>query len=120
MMLGNKVAVIYGAGGAIGGAVARAFAAEGAKVFLTGHRLSRKHDSSEAGNDARRGSERGGFRSFRQSKWVDRNDRQFDHGQLGRLVTEHPKPVYRAGHEFDPRRLSLHQLNEAQSSTHSL
>jgi NAD(P)-dependent dehydrogenase (short-subunit alcohol dehydrogenase family) len=38
MMLKNKVAVIYGAGGAIGGAVARAFAGEGAKVFLTGHR----------------------------------------------------------------------------------
>jgi NAD(P)-dependent dehydrogenase (short-subunit alcohol dehydrogenase family) len=36
MMLKDKVAVIYGAGGAIGGAVARAFAAEGAKVFLTG------------------------------------------------------------------------------------
>lgn len=38
MMLTNKVAVIYGAGGAIGGAVARAFAREGADVFLTGHR----------------------------------------------------------------------------------
>jgi NADP-dependent 3-hydroxy acid dehydrogenase YdfG len=36
MMLENKVAVIYGAGGAIGGAVARAFAHEGAKLFLTG------------------------------------------------------------------------------------
>jgi NAD(P)-dependent dehydrogenase (short-subunit alcohol dehydrogenase family) len=36
MMLTNKVAVIYGAGGAIGGAVARAFAREGADVFLTG------------------------------------------------------------------------------------
>jgi NAD(P)-dependent dehydrogenase (short-subunit alcohol dehydrogenase family) len=36
MMLKNKVAVIYGAGGAIGGAVARAFASEGAKLFLTG------------------------------------------------------------------------------------
>lgn len=36
MMLKNKVAVIYGAGGGIGGAVARAFANEGAKVFLTG------------------------------------------------------------------------------------
>ena len=35
-MLKDKVAVIYGAGGAIGGAVARAFADEGAKVFLTG------------------------------------------------------------------------------------
>jgi NAD(P)-dependent dehydrogenase (short-subunit alcohol dehydrogenase family) len=36
LMLKNKVAVIYGAGGAVGGAVARAFASEGAKLFLTG------------------------------------------------------------------------------------
>jgi NAD(P)-dependent dehydrogenase (short-subunit alcohol dehydrogenase family) len=36
MMLEDKVAVVYGAGGAIGGAVARAFAAEGARVFRTG------------------------------------------------------------------------------------
>jgi NAD(P)-dependent dehydrogenase (short-subunit alcohol dehydrogenase family) len=40
MMLKDKVAVIYGAGGAIGGAVARAFASEGAKVFLTGRNLA--------------------------------------------------------------------------------
>jgi NAD(P)-dependent dehydrogenase (short-subunit alcohol dehydrogenase family) len=40
MMLEDKVAVIYGAGGAIGGAVARAFAGEGAKLFLTGRRLA--------------------------------------------------------------------------------
>lgn len=39
MMLQDKVAVIYGAGGGIGGGVARAFAAEGARVFLTGRRL---------------------------------------------------------------------------------
>jgi NAD(P)-dependent dehydrogenase (short-subunit alcohol dehydrogenase family) len=32
--------VIYGAGGAIGGAVARAFAAQGAQLFLTGRRLA--------------------------------------------------------------------------------
>ena len=38
MMLKNKVAVIYGAGGAIGGAVARAFAREGARLFLTGRK----------------------------------------------------------------------------------
>jgi NAD(P)-dependent dehydrogenase (short-subunit alcohol dehydrogenase family) len=38
MILNDKVAVIYGAGGAIGGAVARAFAREGAKVFLTGRK----------------------------------------------------------------------------------
>jgi NAD(P)-dependent dehydrogenase (short-subunit alcohol dehydrogenase family) len=36
MILQDKVAVIYGAGGAIGGAVARAFASEGARLFLTG------------------------------------------------------------------------------------
>jgi|SRR5215469_11948610 len=36
----NRIAVIYGAGGAIGGAVARAFAREGARLFLTGHRLA--------------------------------------------------------------------------------
>ena len=36
MLLENKVAVIYGAGGPIGGAVARAFANEGASVFLAG------------------------------------------------------------------------------------
>src|SRR5262249_37726487 len=35
-LLDGKNAVVYGAGGAIGGAVARAFAREGAKVFLTG------------------------------------------------------------------------------------
>jgi NAD(P)-dependent dehydrogenase (short-subunit alcohol dehydrogenase family) len=38
--LRDKIAVIYGAGGEIGGAVARAFAREGAKLFLTGHRLA--------------------------------------------------------------------------------
>jgi NAD(P)-dependent dehydrogenase (short-subunit alcohol dehydrogenase family) len=40
MMLKNKVAVIYGAAGAIGGAVARAFASEGANLFLTGRHLA--------------------------------------------------------------------------------
>ena len=36
MLLQGKRAVIYGAGGAVGGAVARAFAREGARVFLAG------------------------------------------------------------------------------------
>src|SRR5262245_50898831 len=40
MMLNNKVAVIYGAGGGTGSAVARAFAREGARVFLTGRKLA--------------------------------------------------------------------------------
>ena len=36
VLLDDKAAVIYGAGGSIGGAVARAFAREGARVFLAG------------------------------------------------------------------------------------
>jgi NAD(P)-dependent dehydrogenase (short-subunit alcohol dehydrogenase family) len=36
MLLEGKNAVIYGGGGAVGGAVARTFAGEGAKVFLAG------------------------------------------------------------------------------------
>jgi NAD(P)-dependent dehydrogenase (short-subunit alcohol dehydrogenase family) len=40
MLLENKNAVIYGAAGAIGGAVAHAFAREGAKVFLTGRNVA--------------------------------------------------------------------------------
>jgi NAD(P)-dependent dehydrogenase (short-subunit alcohol dehydrogenase family) len=35
-MLTNKIAIIYGASGGIGGAVARAFADHGARLFLTG------------------------------------------------------------------------------------
>lgn len=40
MLLENKNAVIYGAGGSIGAAVARAFAREGATVFLAGRTLA--------------------------------------------------------------------------------
>ncbi len=40
MLLEGKNAVIYGAGGSIGGAVARAFAREGAHVHLTGRRIA--------------------------------------------------------------------------------
>ena len=39
-MLKDKVAVIYGAGGAMGSAVARAFATEEANLFLTGRHLA--------------------------------------------------------------------------------
>jgi 3-oxoacyl-[acyl-carrier protein] reductase len=39
MILQNKNAVIYGAGGSLGGAVAKALARAGARVFLTGHRI---------------------------------------------------------------------------------
>lgn len=40
MLLENKNAIVYGAAGAIGGAVARAYAREGAKVFLAGRTLA--------------------------------------------------------------------------------
>jgi 3-oxoacyl-[acyl-carrier protein] reductase len=39
MLLEGKNAVIYGGGGAIGGAVGTAFAREGARVFLAGRRI---------------------------------------------------------------------------------
>src|SRR5258708_23017169 len=40
MLLENKNAIIYGAGGAVGGAVARALARDGATVFLAGRTLA--------------------------------------------------------------------------------
>jgi 3-oxoacyl-[acyl-carrier protein] reductase len=40
MLLKDKVAVIYGAGGAVGSAVARTFAREGARVFLSGRNFA--------------------------------------------------------------------------------
>jgi 3-oxoacyl-[acyl-carrier protein] reductase len=39
MILQNKNAIIYGAGGSLGGAIAKALAGAGAKVFLTGRSL---------------------------------------------------------------------------------
>lgn len=41
MLLENKVALVYGGGGSIGGAVARVFAREGARVFLAGRTKAR-------------------------------------------------------------------------------
>jgi NAD(P)-dependent dehydrogenase (short-subunit alcohol dehydrogenase family) len=46
-LLQDKNAVIYGAGGAIGGAVARAFAREGARVFLAGRTVARLDEVAE-------------------------------------------------------------------------
>ena len=40
MLLESKIAVIFGAGGSIGGSVARAFASAGATVYLSGRNLS--------------------------------------------------------------------------------
>jgi 3-oxoacyl-[acyl-carrier protein] reductase len=47
MLLENKNAVIYGGGGSIGGAVARAFAREGARVFLAGRTLASLDEVAE-------------------------------------------------------------------------
>jgi 3-oxoacyl-[acyl-carrier protein] reductase len=55
-LLEGKVAVIYGAGGGVGGAVAKAFAREGADVFLAGRTKSSldtvARDISKAGGSA--------------------------------------------------------------------
>ena len=47
MLLEDNNAVIYGGGGAISGAVARAFAREGARVFLAGRTLTKLDDVAE-------------------------------------------------------------------------
>jgi 3-oxoacyl-[acyl-carrier protein] reductase len=77
MLLEYKVAVIYGAGGSIGGAVARAFAREGAQVFLAGRTLSAldvvAKDISTAGGVA-------------QSAQVDALDEQAIERYLGEVV----------------------------------
>jgi 3-oxoacyl-[acyl-carrier protein] reductase len=48
MLLQNKNAIIYGAGGSLGGAVARALAAAGARVFLTGRRIETVQATADA------------------------------------------------------------------------
>jgi NADP-dependent 3-hydroxy acid dehydrogenase YdfG len=39
MLLKDKIAAVYGAGGGVGSAIARKFAPEGGQVYLTGRRL---------------------------------------------------------------------------------
>jgi 3-oxoacyl-[acyl-carrier protein] reductase len=65
MLLQNKNAVVYGGGGAIGGAVARAFAREGARVFLAGRTLARLERVAEEISDA------GGFAETRELDALD-------------------------------------------------
>jgi 3-oxoacyl-[acyl-carrier protein] reductase len=56
VLLEGKNALVYGGGGAIGGAAARAFAREGARVFLAGRTLAKMervvHDITAAGGRA--------------------------------------------------------------------
>lgn len=75
-LLLDKTAVIHGAGGAIGGAVARAFAREGAKVFLAG-RTAAKLDAV-----AREISAGGGVA---ETAWLDALDEE--------AVREHARAV---------------------------
>jgi NAD(P)-dependent dehydrogenase (short-subunit alcohol dehydrogenase family) len=47
MLLKDKNAVVYGAGGSVASGVARAFAREGARVFLAGHTLAKAEALAE-------------------------------------------------------------------------
>jgi 3-oxoacyl-[acyl-carrier protein] reductase len=47
MLLKNKNAIVYGGSGSVGGAVACAFAREGAKVFLAGRTLTTLEEVAE-------------------------------------------------------------------------
>jgi len=47
MLLVSRNAVVYGAGGSMGGAVARAFAREGAAVFLAGRTMAKLNEVAE-------------------------------------------------------------------------
>jgi 3-oxoacyl-[acyl-carrier protein] reductase len=48
MLLEDKTAIVYGAGGSIGGAAARAFAREGARVYLAGRTAATLEAVAEA------------------------------------------------------------------------
>ena len=84
MLLKNKVAVIYGAGGAIGGAVACAFASEGAKVFLSG----RKQAPLEAVAKEIRST--GGSVEVAEIDALDEHAEVRDVGNRGRKLWTHP------------------------------
>jgi 3-oxoacyl-[acyl-carrier protein] reductase len=47
MLLESNNAIIYGGGGAVGSAVARPFAAEGARVYLAGRTLDKLEKAAE-------------------------------------------------------------------------
>jgi len=47
VLLDGKNAIVYGGGGSIGAAVARAFASEGARVYLAGRTLEKLEKAAE-------------------------------------------------------------------------
>lgn len=79
MLLQNKNAVIYGAGGSLGGAVARALADAGARLFLTGRSLSSVQKVADqiiaAGGDA-------------ETAEVDALDEQAVNGHIAAVVRD--------------------------------
>lgn len=76
-MLQGKTAVVYGAGGHVGGAVARAFAREGASVYLAGRTLAGLEAVAEEVRAA------GGTAETAQ---VDALDKRAVEGHLGAVV----------------------------------
>jgi 3-oxoacyl-[acyl-carrier protein] reductase len=87
VLLENKNAIVYGAGGAIGGAVARAYAREGARVFLAGRTLATL-DKAAAGIRAEGGAA--------ESAQVDAMNKA--------AVDAHAGRVAQTGHRFRPLR----------------
>jgi len=92
MLLENKNAIVYGWGGSVGGAVSRAFAREGARVFLAGRTLSRveavaEEISAAGGDDASRRGQHGGVIGLGPGRRDDRDRRQPDQRHCRRLGT---------------------------------
>jgi len=77
MLLPNKIAIIYGAGGAVGSMIAGTFAREGAKVFLTGRTRAKVDQVAEKINAA------GGFA---ESAEVDALDEQAVNEHLNMVI----------------------------------
>ena len=75
--LKNKNALIYGAGGSLGGAMAKAFAGAGAKVFVTGPNLSSVQKIAEEIN------RKGGFAEAAE---VDALNEQAVNSHIARIV----------------------------------
>lgn len=98
MLLENKNAIIYGAGGNIGGAVARAFAREGAKVFLAGRALAKLDTVAQEifapggnGRDgASRRSRRAGRREARRRRGPEGGDIEVSFNAVGTAIRSLP------------------------------
>lgn len=84
MQLEGKVAIVYGAAGAMGGAVTRAFGTEGARLFLAGRTISKVQAMAE---------EVGSVGGWAQAAEVDVDDRE--------AVERHAEDVLAAAGRID-------------------